>query len=120
MANLIHFFYMPFYILNNQYYIINISFICYLLNINLQIPNKNFSEKSAFEPGLLFFQETPFFELVIFHCFSPNPYTRMCVLTIESLSLFREIVKNHGKLQVGSWFLGFSLIFDFSVCFNYL
>ena len=65
----------------------------YLLNIDLQIPNKNFSEKSAFEPGLLFFQETFFFELVIFLHFSPNPYTRRCVSTIESLSFFREILK---------------------------
>ena len=40
--------------------------ICYALNINLQIPSI-FFEKSAFEPGLLFFQETPsFFELVIY------------------------------------------------------
>ena len=41
------------------------------------------------------------------------------VSTIESLSLFREIVKNHCKLPVRSWFFGFSLIFDFSVYFNY-
>ena len=60
----------------------------YLLNINLQIPNENFSEKSAFEPGLLFLSERGlFFELDFFLQFRPNPYTRMCVLTIGSFSL---------------------------------
>ena len=39
----------------------------------------------------------------------------MCVSTIGSFSLFGKQMKNHGKLQVGSWFFGFSLIFDFSV-----
>ena len=33
----------------------------YILNINFQIPDKNFLGKSAFEPGLLFLQETPLF-----------------------------------------------------------
>ena len=57
--------------------------ISYLLNINLQIPNKNFCEKSAFEPRLLFYKREAFlFELVIFDCFRPNPYTRMCVFNI--------------------------------------
>ncbi len=81
---------------------------------------KGGKKKSGFSSKLLFFQNRGlFFKLVIFHCFSPNPYTRRCVSTIESLSLFREIVKNHGKLPVRSWFFGFSLIFDFSVYFNY-
>ena len=35
-------FYMPFYILNIRYYIINRSFLSYLLNINLQTPYKTF------------------------------------------------------------------------------
>ena len=33
-------------------------FILYLFTINLQIPNENFSGKSALEPGLLFLTET--------------------------------------------------------------
>ena len=32
-------------------------FTSYLFNINLKLPNKHFSEKTAFEPGLLFFRE---------------------------------------------------------------
>ena len=44
--------------------------ILYLLNINLQIPNKNFSEKSAFESGLLFLTGTLiFFKLDFFPYF---------------------------------------------------
>ena len=39
----------------------------------------------------------------------------MCVSTIGSYSTFGKIVKKHGKTQVESLFLGFSLIFDFSV-----
>ena len=31
---------------------------------------------------------------------------------------FGKQQKTHGKLQVGSWFWGFSRIFDFSVYFN--
>ena len=43
------------------------DFVSYLLNINLQMPNTNFSEKSAFEPGLLFLQDRSLFlELAIF------------------------------------------------------
>ena len=34
----------------------------------------------------------------------------MCVSTMGSLSLFRKTVKDHYKLQVRSWFFGFSLI----------
>ena len=50
------------------------NFISYLLNINLQIPNKNFFEKSVFEPGLLFLQDRGlFFELVISPCFFVKP-----------------------------------------------
>ena len=37
-------------------------FISYLLNLNLQVSNKNFSEKSAFETGLLFFKKL-FFDI---------------------------------------------------------
>ena len=71
-------------------------------------------EKSAFEPGLFFFQETHIvFELVIFPYFLPNPYTIMCVLTIGSSSLFRKIVRTHGQLQLRSWFFGCYLISDF-------
>ena len=58
----------------------------YLLNINLHTPSFDFSQKSAFESGLLaiFKRYSPFSELVIFPCFRPSPYTRMCVSTIKS------------------------------------
>ena len=50
---------------------------------NLQTPNFEFFEKSAFEPGLLSFEKhNPFYELVVFPCFLPNPCTRMCVSTM--------------------------------------
>ena len=57
MDNLIPFLKGPFiyiYILNIQCYITDISFIRYLLDINLQVPDENFSEQPALEPGLLF------------------------------------------------------------------
>ena len=80
-----------------------------------------FGEKRLFHPNYYFFRIEAFFSnSTFFHCFPPNPYTRRCVSTIESLSLFRDIVKNHGKIQVISWFFGFSLIFYLSVYFNYL
>ena len=47
--------------LNMQYYIINMHFISYLTNINLQIQIDNFSEKSAFEPRLLLLRERDIF-----------------------------------------------------------
>ena len=53
--------------------------------------------------------------MFFFSRFRPNPYTRMCVSTIGSYSTLGKIVKKHGKTQVESWVLGFSLIFDFSV-----
>ena len=79
---------------------------------------KTFLENNFFIQTIFFGIEA-FFQTRHFSLFSPNPYTRMCVSTIESLSLFREIVKNHCNLPVKSWFFGFSLIFDFSVYFNY-
>ena len=93
-------------------------FISYLTNTNLRIPNENFCEKSDFEPGLLFLRERGLFPNLIFFIFLPNPYTRMCVSTIGSFSLFREIVKHHCETPVESWFFGISLIWDFSVYFN--
>ena len=68
--------------------------MCYvilcLLNINLQIPNKSFSEKPAFEPALLFSRETLLFYKLDFFHFLPSPYARMCVSPIGSFSLFGE------------------------------
>ena len=89
---------MPFYILNIRYYIINSSF--YIVStqyysLNTKYTKSFFFEKSAFEPGLLFLRERGlFFELVIFPQFLPNPYTRMCVSTIGSFSLFRKKNEN--------------------------
>ena len=43
------------------------NIMSYLLNITAYIPNDDFSEKSAFESGLLFSRERALcFELVIF------------------------------------------------------
>ena len=48
--------------------------LSYLLNINLQIPNFNFSEKTAFESGLLFLREKMFFfRTCHFSLFSAEP-----------------------------------------------
>ena len=44
----------------------------------------------------------------------------MCVLTVGYFLLVRKQVNNHGETQVGSWFFWFSLIWDFSVHFDYL
>ena len=44
-----------------------------------------FSEKTAFESGLLFLRDTSLFsKLVIFPSFRRKPYTRMCVSTVGS------------------------------------
>ena len=78
-------------------------------------------KKSAFEPGLLSLQDRGLFPNSSFFVrFLPNPYTRMCVLTIGSFSLLGNKMKNHCKLQIRSWFFGFPLIFDFSVYFDHL
>ena len=82
--------------------------------------SENIFEKFAFEPRLLFLPETGFFSNSSLFPFLQKPYTIMCVLTIGSLSLFRKIVKNHGKSQVKSWLLGFSLIFEMPIYFYYL
>ena len=67
------------------------NIICYALNINLQIPNESFAEKSAFESGLLFLVERALFlNLSFVNCFRPNPYTRMWVSTTGSFLLFRK------------------------------
>ena len=57
MTNFTPFLICPFiyWISNNIFKICH--FISYLLNSNLQRPNKTFSEKSAFEPGLLSLSE---------------------------------------------------------------
>ena len=57
--------------------------ICHALNINLQIPSFDIPETSAFESGLPFCEIYPFFELGIFPGFLQNPYTRMCISSIE-------------------------------------
>ena len=100
-------------------FVTGVTFTAHLWNVDF-IDLLTLWGKSAFQPGLFFWEKEPLFELDIFPCFRLNPYTRMCVLTIESLSLFREIVKRHGKLPIISWFCGFSLILDFFVYFDYL
>ena len=64
-------FFIYIYILNNRFSFINMSFyiilVQILLNININMPNEHFSEKSILEAGLLFFERRrPFFELEFF------------------------------------------------------
>ena len=67
------------------------------LKDNLQIPNLNFSEKSAFESGLLILRESVFFSNLSFSLVWPNPYTRMCVSTMGTFELFRKRMNMYGK-----------------------
>ena len=46
----------------------------YLTNINLQTPNNGFSEKSAFESGLLFLRDIVLFRTCHFSLFSAEPF----------------------------------------------
>ena len=55
MANLIPIFNMAFYILNHSFNITNMSlYILYLLNINLQIPDKTFPKNQPSNLGCYF------------------------------------------------------------------
>ena len=69
--------------------------------------------KNNFSSELRLFRIEAFFELAIFSQFSPNPYTRMCVSTIEPLSPSRKTVKNQNQLPVQFCLFWFSRIFDF-------
>ena len=81
---------------------------------------KTFPKDQPSNLGCYFVQEgNLFFKLDLFPQFRPNPYTRMCVLTIGSLSRFRKIVTNHCNTPVTSWVFWNSLIWDFSVYFEY-
>ena len=69
--------------------------------------------KSAFKSGLSFLRSTALFSnLSFFLVFRPNPYPRMCVLTIGSFSLFGKqvqiIVKHKSNLGLFG-FLRFSI-----------
>ena len=89
--------------------LLNTLYKCQIHRFVDPLVKNNFLIRTTF-----FSEQRHFFRTRHFSLFLPNPYTRMCISTIESLSLFREIVKNHGELLVRSWFWGFSLIFDFS------
>ena len=72
--------------------------------MNLQIPIENFSDKSAFEPGLPILQETYFVSnSMFFPELSPNPCTRVCVSTTGSLSIFARTLAE--KSIWGIWLL---------------
>ena len=77
-----------------------ISYIChfisYLLNINLRIPNTNFSKGSALEPGLRFLQDSNLFvELYGFLMFAKPLYQNVC---IDHLKIFIFVKKKqHDK-----------------------
>ena len=72
MAYLMPIFSMACNILNNQYYIMNMSMaiLCCIYSIlTFNIQNNNFSEKSAFEPGLLFLRKRDIvFKIDVFPC----------------------------------------------------
>ena len=106
------------YISHDWYCIVwTCNIISYLLNINLQIPNSDFLEKSAFESGHLFLKDIRLFWACVFLCFLPSPHTRMCVFTIGSFSLFGNIVKVQGETLFDSCFVWVSLSLDFFVEF---
>ena len=94
--------------------------LCHALNVSFQIPNSNFGENQPSSLGCYFWRDIVLFsELVFFLCFRPNSYTRMCVSTIGSFSLFGKTLEHHGKTLVESWFCGHSLILDVFVYFDY-
>ena len=88
------------------------------LTSKYQIPT--FTKNQPSSLGCYFWEIEPFFELVMFQCFRPNPYTRMGVLTIGAFSFFCKIVKTHCKTKVEPWICGFPLIWESSLYFNYL
>ena len=75
--------------------------------MNFQIPSKNFSEKPASEPGLLFSQDRGFlFELDFLVLFAKPVYQNVCIdHRIIFLRLYK--MKNHGKLPGRSCFFLF-------------
>ena len=85
------------------------SWIVYFIDVLI------FLGKLAFEPGLLFLRRRVFFRTCQFSLFLSNPYTRMCVSTMGSLSCFYRKMKKHRKIQVASGCFGFCLTFDLSV-----
>ena len=67
----------------------------YLSNINLFTPCLIFLKKNVFElQAAVFERYRPFREHAFFLEFWPNPYTRMCVSTIEAYSTFCKMWKN--------------------------
>ena len=94
--------------------------ISYLISMNLQIPNFDFSPNQTSSLGCYFGERYSFFEIVIFLCFRPNPYTRMCVFSKDHFDVTCKKVTKHCKALVEFWFWGFSMILDFPVYFNRL
>ena len=83
----------------------------YLLNTNLQTQSFDFFQNRLRVWAAIFVRDSPFFELVIFPCFLPNPCTRMCVSTVRSSYAFGKQIKDYGKTLVESWFGLFLIIF---------
>ena len=75
-------------------------------------------ENQPLSLGCYFWERGIFSNSICFLNFAKPLYQNV---RIDHRITFIFVVKNenHGKLQVVSWFLGFSLIFDFSVYFNY-
>jgi len=87
----------------------------YVVSTQYWSPNtKYFYEKISLRTwATTFDRNTPFFKLVFFPYFLPNPDTRMCVSTIGSFWLFRKQKTN--LTLVKTWFIVF-----FSTDFRFL
>ena len=89
---------------------LNVQYRTIPSHIYLLAANLDFLFKSAFEfQAAIFETYSPFFELVICPCFRLNPYTRMCVSTLGSCSLFVKKVNKYGNTLVASWICSLSL-----------
>ena len=58
-----------------------------LASIYILTPNTAFSDKSAFEPGLLFFRDIHLIPNLTFYFLLRNPTTKMCVSTLDHFSV---------------------------------
>ena len=91
-------------------------------NINLQTPYIYiyifFFSFSV--PTTILSRNTPFLQTRFFSLIFAKPLYQKVRIDHRITFTFSQNSENNCKLPVRSWFLGFSLIFDFSVYFNYL
>ena len=77
-------------------------------------------ENKPLSLGCYFWEEEPFFRTCHFSLFSVEPLYKNVHIDHRIIFTLKINCENHGKTQVDFWFVGFSLIWDFSVYFNYL